>query len=73
MALGDPRKLQGARQTLTYAVFGFGIIMFFFAGVYFILRALGVDVTFADPNQIFDQIEAGIVQFLEDAKVYKQP
>lgn len=33
MALGDPRGLEGAKQTWTYAIYGFFIIM----GVYIIL------------------------------------
>jgi hypothetical protein len=70
MSFGDPRKLQGARQTLTYAVFGFGIILMFFAGVFFLLTALGVDVSFANPNDIFVQMREGIQTFLDDARVY---
>lgn len=69
MSLGDPLKMKGARGTLTYAVFGFGIIVFFFGGVFFLANALGIEF-FGSPNEILERIAEGIDNFMIEARVF---
>lgn len=44
MAVGDPRGLEGAKQTWTYAIYGFFVVVGFTAGVIIIGHLLGVDL-----------------------------
>lgn len=43
MAQGDPKGLEGAKNTLTYAIFGFLVAIGFFAISSIVTRALGID------------------------------
>lgn len=45
LATGDPRGLEGAKQTWSYAVYGFFIVVGFTAGVIIIGKLLGVNLT----------------------------
>ena len=51
LAWGDPKGFDSARNSLTYSVVGFGIIMGFFILIRIALNLLGVD-KFNDPNAI---------------------
>ncbi|MFZ2664125.1 MAG: hypothetical protein WAX66_02080 [Patescibacteria group bacterium] len=59
LAAGDPRGLEGAKQTWTYAIYGFFIIILFFAIFLIIARVLGIN-SITSPgsvlNNIFDAI-----------------
>lgn len=58
MALGDPRGLDSAKQTWTYAIYGFLVIILFFSIVAIIRTFIGV----TDPNtSTFNAIIDGIL------------
>jgi hypothetical protein len=42
MALGDPKGLQGAKDSLTYAILGFVVVLSFFMIVSFVANYLGL-------------------------------
>jgi hypothetical protein len=45
MATGDPRGLEGAKQTWTYALYGFLIVVAFFSIFIIITSALGITLS----------------------------
>ena len=70
MSFGDPRKMMAAKSVLTYALFGFFIIVAFFILTAFVAGALGIPF-FSGPDAIFQAIADGIEAFLVEAKVFK--
>lgn len=73
MSFGDPRKLEGAKGVLTYAVYGLAVVLVFFIGVALVATAFGIPFlqTFSSPDAIFEWIAQGIEEFLTAAKVFK--
>ncbi len=55
LAAGDPRGLEGAKGTWTYAVYGFLIVVLSFVIVSIIRTFLGLQGTF-DLQEFFDKI-----------------
>ncbi len=45
MATGDPRGLEGAKQTWTYAVYGFFVVVGFTAIIMIIGKLLGINLS----------------------------
>ena len=63
MAAGDPRGLEGAKQTWTYAVYGFFVIVLFFSIFLIITRALGIS-SLSSPGSILRNIFGSINSLL---------
>jgi hypothetical protein len=57
LASGDPRGLEGAKLTWTYALYGFFIVVGFFAAVLIISRLIGVSLS---PSSFLSNVSAGI-------------
>lgn len=57
LAVGDPKGLEAARGTWTWAIIGSIVILGFFTIMLIISRLLGIDNLFASPNDIFDAIQ----------------
>jgi hypothetical protein len=64
MSLGDPRGLEGAKQTWTYAIFGFFIVTGFFLLFSFVTSILGVETVLASPADILDKLFASFDELL---------
>lgn len=57
MALGDPKMLEGAKQSLTYAIFGFVVVLGFYTIITFAASYFGVagEPVFGDPAGLLKQ------------------
>jgi L-cystine uptake protein TcyP (sodium:dicarboxylate symporter family) len=55
MSLGDPRGLEGAKQTWTYALFGFAVIVLFFVIFSFLTGIFGIEVL-TSPKTILEKV-----------------
>lgn len=54
LAAGDPRGLEGAKQTWSYALYGFAVIILFFVIFAVAQRLLGIPVI--TPKQLLDNV-----------------
>jgi hypothetical protein len=68
MALGDPKAMQGAQQTWTYAVMGVLIVLGFFAAFVVIANVFGIK-GFINPNDITERITNAIVSLFSAAGI----
>jgi hypothetical protein len=64
MSLGDPRGLEGAKQTWTYALFGFMVIVLFFVIFYTILGFLGIGNSLT-PKILLDKLFEALQELLD--------
>jgi hypothetical protein len=69
MSLGDPRGLEGAKQTWTYALFGLFIIVAFFLLFTFITSILGIK-TLTSPADILEKLFDSLNQLLKPFDYY---
>ena len=67
LALGDPKGLTAARQTWTYGLVGFFVVVFFFAIFVIILNALGMPVL--NPAALIERLQEGITDLLITGQV----
>ena len=61
LATGDPRGLEGAKATWTYALYGFFIVVAFFALFLIISRFVGSNLS---PNSLLGNVASGINSLL---------
>jgi hypothetical protein len=64
MSLGDPRGLEGAKQTWTYALYGFFVVVLFFVVFSFLAEAFGIDVLIS-PKHIIGKVFEYIKPLIE--------
>ncbi len=57
---GDPKAYAGAKQSLTYAVMGFLVILGLFVINNIIVDVIGLDSMLGDVNGVFDLIKMGV-------------
>ncbi|OGC39070.1 hypothetical protein A3K42_00680 [candidate division WWE3 bacterium RBG_13_37_7] len=63
MAAGDPKGFDAAKNTLMYAIIGFGIVLGFFVIFQLASGIFGLSGTFSDPTGIFTKFQQGIFSF----------
>lgn len=66
LAAGDPRGLEGAKQTWTYAIYGFAVIVLFFAIFAIAQRLLGIPVL--TPKELLDNVFDAITSLVTVSK-----
>jgi len=69
MSLGDPRGLEGAKQTWTYALFGFAVVVLFFFLFTFLTSIFGIE-TLASPRHLLDKVFEAITELIEVPSQY---
>ena len=67
---GDPKGLDGAKQALTYAVFGFLIAISFFAITTITVRSLGLDEKVLTPGKALEAGLEDLKEMLESGNPY---
>jgi hypothetical protein len=68
LALGDPKALSGGKQTWTYGVYGFFVVVGFFALFTILTSALGIQTPLS-PDAIIQGIVEAFAGFLGEAKI----
>ena len=61
LATGDPRGLEGAKQTWTYALYGFFIVVGAFAAFVIIAGALGISI---NPGSLLNNVKSAITDLM---------
>lgn len=62
-SLGDPKKIQSARNTLINAFLGFIVIISFFVVIRLLFWIFGFDQTFPNPTAPFQSLIEGLEAF----------
>jgi len=74
-ALGDPKGLQGANLTWTYAVIGTFIVLGSFTLIFILNNVFGLGISILggdDPGGIFTKIQSNFDRLLESALIFQQ-
>jgi len=69
MAQGDPKGMQGARQSFTYTVLGGIAVVFTYAILEIMVGSFGLSAGFGSASTIFGSIRAGICGILDIARI----
>lgn len=70
MSLGDPRGLEGAKQTWAYAFYGFAVIVIFFILFSFLAKAFNI-TTLTSPKYILKRVFDAINELLQIPQYYE--
>ena len=68
-AQGDPKAMQGAKNTLTYAVYGLMVVIGLFSIALIAGNLLGVGGPIGSPNTPFNSLHDALMDFLTDSPI----
>jgi hypothetical protein len=68
LAMGDPKALAGGKQTWTYGVYGFFVVVGFFALFTVVASAVGV-TNIASPDALLQRLVDALTAFLVESKI----
>ncbi|MFA6981459.1 MAG: hypothetical protein WC243_00300 [Patescibacteria group bacterium] len=73
MAQGDPKGVEGAKKTLTYAVLGFIVVIGVYGLLSLIVSTIGADAGSGNPASLISNIRTQIIQFLRILDITYEP
>lgn len=71
MSLGDPRGLEGAKQTWVYAFYGFAVVILFYAIFTIIASTFGIS-SLTSPAGLLEQVRDALKELVETSSKSSQ-